>query len=134
MNEDIQALFEKAEASLSAARLLAAEGYPDFAASRAYFAMFYVAEALLSSLGQSYSTHGGVVGAFGREFAKKGKLDAKFHRWLIDSQDIRNVGDYGIGASVSKEQAADLIAQAEEFLEAGRDHLLSEGGAEGGRS
>lgn len=82
MNEDVKALFEKAESSLSAARLLVEEGYPGFAASRAYYAMFYVAEALLSSLGQSYSTHGGVVGAFGREFAKRRKLDAKFHRWL----------------------------------------------------
>ncbi|MBI5244846.1 MAG: HEPN domain-containing protein [Elusimicrobia bacterium] len=123
MNEDIKALFEKAESSLSAARLLVGEGYPGFAASRAYYAMFYVAEALLASLEQSYSTHGGVVGAFGREFAKIGKLDAKFHRWLIDGQDIRNVGDYGVGAAVSKEQAVGLIAQAQEFIEAGRNYL-----------
>ncbi|MBI3090492.1 MAG: HEPN domain-containing protein [Candidatus Tectomicrobia bacterium] len=128
MKEEIDALFEKAESSLSAARLLVEEGYPGFAASRAYYAMFYVAEALLSSLGHSYSTHGGVIGAFGREFAKKAKLDAKFHRWLIDSQDIRNAGDYGVGTAVSKEQAVDLIAQAGAFIEAGRDYLQSEGG------
>ena len=73
------------------------------------------------------STHGGVVGAFGREFAKTAKLDAKFHRWLIDGQDIRNVGDYEVGVEISKEQAMELIAHAEAFVGAGRDHLQSEG-------
>jgi len=127
MNKGMKVLFEKAEESLSAARLLANEGYYGFAASRAYYAMFYVAEALLASLGQAYSTHGRVVGAFGREFAKTAKLDAKFHRWLIDGQDIRNVGDYEVGVEISKEQAMELIAHAEAFVGAGRDHLQSEG-------
>jgi uncharacterized protein (UPF0332 family) len=130
MNVEVKELLEKAESSLSAAGLLLKEGYPGFAASRAYYAMFYVAEALLSSLGQSYSTHGGVVGAFGREFAKTAKLDAKFHRWLIDGQDLRNVGDYAVGSTVSSAQADELLAQARELVESGRDYLESEGSKE----
>jgi uncharacterized protein (UPF0332 family) len=39
--------FQKARYSLAAAELLTSEGYHDIAASRAYYAMFYVAEALL---------------------------------------------------------------------------------------
>ena len=30
----------------------------------------------------------------GREYAKSGRLDPEFHRWLIDAQDFRNIGDY----------------------------------------
>ncbi len=70
-----------------------------------------------ASLGQAYSSHGGVLSAFGREFAKAGRLDGKFHRWLLDAQDFRNVGDYGVDATITLEQAAQVCAWAREFLE-----------------
>ncbi|MGH8566242.1 MAG: HEPN domain-containing protein [Gammaproteobacteria bacterium] len=47
------------------------------AAARAYYAMFYVAEALLYERGLSFRKHAGVHGAFGQHFAKSGVLDAK---------------------------------------------------------
>ncbi len=40
-------LLAQAQESLAAAKLLEAGGYHGFAASRAYYAMFYVAEAFL---------------------------------------------------------------------------------------
>ena len=43
MNRDISDLLDKAERSLSAARLLLDQGHYDFAGSRCYYAMFYVA-------------------------------------------------------------------------------------------
>ena len=52
---EVQALIEKAKESTAAAQSLAKDDHYDFAASRAYYAMFYVAEALLAHLGQSYS-------------------------------------------------------------------------------
>jgi uncharacterized protein (UPF0332 family) len=93
MPPEVLKLLAKARESLEAAELLRSQGYAGFAASRAYYAMFYVAEALLRSMGQSYSSHGAVQAAYGREFAKSGKLDARFHRRLIDAQDFRNSGD-----------------------------------------
>ena len=50
---EVQALIDKAKESSKVARKLAKDGYCDFAASRGYYAMFYVAEALLAHLGQS---------------------------------------------------------------------------------
>ena len=104
MSPDTTAQLEKAKESLAAANLLRRQGYNNFAASRAYYSMFYVAEALLASLGQSYSSHAAVQPAYGREFAKIARLDAKFHRRMIDAQDLRNIGDYGLGAAISPEQ------------------------------
>jgi len=69
VNADIMAQINKAQESLSAAELLLDQGYGEFAASRAYYAMFYIAEALLASRGQSYSSHAAVQAAYGREFA-----------------------------------------------------------------
>jgi len=91
LKNELEALLDKADESLSAAKLLLDQGYAPFAASRAYYAMFYSAHSLLLDIGQSYSQHSQVIGAFGREFAKTGKLDPTLHRHLIDSQDLRNV-------------------------------------------
>jgi uncharacterized protein (UPF0332 family) len=59
--------------------------------------MFYTAEALLIEWDLSYNSHSAVIAAFGKTFAKTGILDAKFHRYLLDAQDVRNIGDYSIG-------------------------------------
>ena len=107
MSPGIEALITKAKDSLAAAQILIKDGYYDFAASRGYYAMFYVASALLANLGLSYSTHAAVISAFGREFAKTEKLDPKFHRWLIDAQDLRNIGDYGVGCVFRTKPATD---------------------------
>lgn len=125
---EIEALVAKAKESLDAAQGLLRDGHPDFAASRGYYAMFYVAEALLAALGQSYSRHSAVIAAFGREYARAGELDAKFHQWLIAAQNFRNIGDYGIETHVSKEQAQSVCAWAKEFILAAEACLSKKGG------
>ena len=86
--------------------------------------MFYVAEAMLLQLGLSYSKHSAVISAFGREYAKTGIIDSKFHRWLIDAQDFRNIGDYGIDAHISEDDANSVCDWASEFIEQAEDFLL----------
>ena len=116
MKDDIEYLLEKAKESLDAAALLNHEGYPSFAASRAYYSMFYVAEALLLNINLSFSSHSAVISAFGREFIRTGKIDAKFHRYLIDAQDLQNLGDYGVGKKISPEQAQEILSWSREFI------------------
>jgi uncharacterized protein (UPF0332 family) len=123
VNTDIAAQIGKAKESVAAAELLVEQGYGEFAVSRAYYAMFYVAQALLASRGQSYSSHAAVQAAYGREFAKSGELDAGFHRRLLDAQDLRNVGDYGIDMTITPEQAMQVISWAREFLEVAVSYL-----------
>jgi uncharacterized protein (UPF0332 family) len=115
MKAEVAALLEKATSSRRAAALLAAQDYLDFAASRAYYALFYVAEALLAE-GLSFSSHAAVIAGFGRTFAKPQRLDPRFHRYLIDAQDLRTLGDYGVGAGVTRAQLTDLLAWVDEFL------------------
>lgn len=110
-------LLLKARQSVSAAKILLENGYPDYAASRAYYSMFYVAEAFLIGEGMSFSSYAGVISAFGRNFAPTGKVPIQFHRFLIDAQDLRNAGDYGQLNAVSDEQANEQIMNAEMFLE-----------------
>ena len=95
MTEDQQELLEEARDSLSAARLLLTGGYPGYAASRAYYAMFYIAEAFLEGEGMSFSRHSAVIAAFGHHFARTGKAPVEFHRFLLEAQELRHSGDYG---------------------------------------
>jgi len=121
---EIESLLARAVDSVAAGRTLLVAGHPDFAASRAYYAMFYVAEALLATLGQSYNSHSSVIASFGREFAKTGRLDPKYHRWLISAQNFRNLGDYGIEAHVSNQQAELSCSWAEQFIHVAQTMLL----------
>lgn len=57
MTAEQAALLRKAETSLQAAQLLAAEGFYEIAVSRAYYTMFYVAQALLLGEGLAFSEH-----------------------------------------------------------------------------
>jgi uncharacterized protein (UPF0332 family) len=88
-------LLRKAGDSLNAAKLMQQNGYYDFAASRAYYAMFYLAEAFLLEYSLAFSKHSAVIAAFGERFTKTGLVPAELHRYLRDGQDSRNVGDYG---------------------------------------
>jgi len=117
MTDDQRDLLQKAQDSTKAARLLLSEGYSDFAVSRAYYAMFYVAQAFLEGENFSFSKHSAVIAAFGQHFARTGRMPAEFHRYLIEAMDMRHEGDYALGRTISDTQAAEQISRAEEFLE-----------------
>lgn len=123
MSPEQAALLRKAADSIRAARLLQGDGLFDFAVSRAYYAMFYVAEAFLLGDGLSFSKHSAVIAAFGDQFAKPGVVPAEFHRYLIEGQDSRNVGDYDTGPGLTEAQAKEQIAHAEGFLDLARQRL-----------
>ena len=123
MTDQARKLLDKASRAILAAEALAQHGDADFAAGRAYYAMFYAASALLAEKGLHYRRHRGVHKAFAQHFVKTGLLDTQHHRHLLDAFDMRVLGDYGADAVVSAEQATAMIAQAREFPGAARRHL-----------
>lgn len=122
MTEDPD-LLRKAQRYLESARLLREAGDRDSAVSRTYYAAFYVAEVLLDALGLSFSSHRAVISAFGQEFAKTGRLDARFHRLLISAFEKRQRADYLADAGLDDMEVAQLIADAESFASAARAWL-----------
>ncbi|MGD1951278.1 MAG: HEPN domain-containing protein [Leptolyngbyaceae cyanobacterium] len=85
MTANLSAFIDKAKESLEASKLLAENGLYDFAGARAYYTMFYIAEAFPWQKGLSFSSHAAVIAAFGREIAKPGLVPVEFHRYLIDA-------------------------------------------------
>lgn len=116
-------LLEKAERAIQAADVLLSALGAEFAAGRVYYAMFYVAEALLHERDQVFSKHSGLHAAYGKEFAKPSLLDPKFHRWLLDAFDVRLQEDYDAETLVSGERVEEMLEQARTFLAAAQEFL-----------
>jgi len=123
VNPEVKALLENARRSQKVAAKLFKDGDVDFAASRAYYALFYTAEALLLSRDLSFSSHSAVIANFGKEFAKTGTLNSKFHHYLMESQDRRNIGDYSVLAEATKEEVREMLAWAKEFIKVAESYL-----------
>ena len=123
MIEETGQLLDKADRAITAAETLLRAGSTDFAAGRAYYAMFFTAEALLLEKGLSYSKHSAVHASFGKIFAKERIIDKKFHRWLLDAFDQRIIGDYGVEAIITRQDVEVMIDHAREFLVAARQIL-----------
>ena len=110
-------LLSRARESVAAARLLQQAGHHGFAASRAYYSMFYIAEAFLLGKGLSFSRHSAVHAAFGQHFTKAGTVPVKYQSYLVGGMEVRHAGDYDDVDSVSAEEALTQINRAQEFLD-----------------
>ena len=111
-------LLRKAAQRIAAARDLLRLGHVEDAISRAYYAMFYLAEAFLDGEGLRFSSHAAVIGEFGRRFAKTGRVPVELHGLLLKAQEARHGGDYEDVYLLSAEDAELHIERAERFLEA----------------
>ena len=122
-SKQYKSLLEKAERFIHSARLLAAEGDFDSAASRLYYAMFYTAQILLESRGMSFSSHKATLSAYGQHFAKSQEIDPRFHKALLDAFSQRQLGDYAVSSGLRKEDIEVLINDATAFLHTAREFL-----------
>ena len=116
MNSEQQRLLEKANRSLQAAQELNYKKFSEFAVSRAYYSMFYIATAFLEGEGLSYSRHSAVIAVFGERFARTNRVPIEFHRYLIDAERTRLRGDYNTDPNITEKDAEKLIQRAEEML------------------
>jgi len=106
ISPEIQHYLNLADESHAAAKVMIDNGFIRFSAAQTYYTMFYLAQAMLLSKGLTFSSHSAVVAAYGREFAKTGLLAPKFHRYIIDAEELREVGHYGgVGEEVTDEAA-----------------------------
>ena len=110
--------FERARACLEEARTLDRAHLPYGAASRAYYAVFHAARALLFSTGIEVQTHRGVAAMIGEHFVKPGALDSAMGRLLSRMQRDREDADYLAGAVFTESDTREMIANAESFLAA----------------
>lgn len=116
-------LLAKADRALAAAQSLLDHGDPEFAISRAYYAMYYAATGILHERGLAFRKHTAIHAAVAEHFTRTGALDPKYHRWILDAFDARITADYGVEADFTAQDAALRIDRAREFAAAVRKLL-----------
>jgi len=117
----------KATQKLAAARADLEAGRYDDAASRAYYAMFHAARAVLAARGLTAKTHAGLGAVFAEQFVRTGVIDARFGRWFGQGRRAREVGDYDDFLAVEPDEATQTVDHAAQFVDEMRRQLRSEG-------
>jgi uncharacterized protein (UPF0332 family) len=80
ISSEIQHYLNLADESHEVAETLIKLGHIRFSAAQSYYTIFYLAQAMLLSRGLIFSKHSAIAAAYGKEFARTGLLDTKFHR------------------------------------------------------
>ena len=121
--EEARVWLNKGERSLEVGRVLLAQGFYPEALSRAYYAMFYAAKAALTLEGVHVRKHSSVISAFGRCFAKTGRVPSRLHVALREALDDRHEADYALISDISREEAERRMEEANEFISQARGLL-----------
>lgn len=114
----------RATTYLHSAEILFEEEDYESAVSRAYYAMFYMARALLQRKGIETKTHSGLRQQFGLHFVKDGPISTPFARVLDEAEDLRALAEYAESTGViSAEDARACIDAARSFVGRMRQEL-----------
>lgn len=121
MNKEIQkerivAEISRAKEALTAAKnLLEDELFAD-SISRAYYAIFHAARAVLLTKEIDPDSHSGAITMFGLHFVKTGLIEERFGKIFNEAKDARELGDYIVTKEFTKEETSKRVKQAIEFL------------------
>jgi uncharacterized protein (UPF0332 family) len=109
---------DRARAKLRTAERLLADGELDDAISRAYYAAFHAAHALLLTVGLEPKTHEGTLSLFGLHFVRAGRIDMSHARALRAIKEDRENGDYAEIVFFDAQEARQRVDSAGSLLEA----------------
>ncbi len=124
--KEVALYIENADESLSVAQLDLDNDFNAAAINRAYYAIFYAANALLATKKLARSKHSGVLAAFRQHFVKTGLLPSELSEIYGQVMDDRHESDYDIMSATSREDAVIDIQQARHFVDEVRAWLRRE--------
>ena len=125
--KDVQDYIQRSKDALEVAATMITHQYWSDAVSKAYYAMFYAANAIILTKGISASKHSAVISIFGEQFARTNVIDRRFHREFIDAFDNRQTADYSPRVLITPEDARNRLKAANEFVDAVINYLQKEG-------
>lgn len=105
-----------ADEALRAAGALVDLGLPADAASRAYYAAFHAARALLYSIGVEERSHAALRTQLSRHFVKTGKLAAARSKDLAQLEALRVAGDYDSAFALGVDDVRPEVEKAARFI------------------
>ena len=121
----IKAMLNKADEKLLSAGRDCEDGFYGDASSRAYYAAFHAISAVLAFHGFTFSSHAQTLGAFNREFIKKGYFPTESFRKVQRLFEDRQVADYDWNISIDAQTAEKDLSDAKWLVSACRDYLIA---------
>ncbi|MBI5700801.1 HEPN domain-containing protein [Candidatus Saganbacteria bacterium] len=112
LKPQINAMMQKSEEALKDASVLFDLGSYGAAASRAYYAVFHMLQAVLLVKNLSFSKHSGVIGGFSRHFIKEGLFPREYAGKIKNLWKNREIGDYEYETKISSKDARESIEEA----------------------
>ena len=125
--KNIAAEVSRGEESLDAARILLAAGKHADSVSRAYYAAFHFARALLLTLPEEPRSHGGVERLLQRDFVRTGALDPDTGKLFSRLQKFRQDADYTAEYLFTMAGATEEVQAAQRFVDSARAVLVQGG-------
>ena len=114
---DIQRYMRSAREALTSAQNNYAQADYRTAVNRAYYAVFYAANAMLATLGLQRSKHSGVKAAFQERFIKTGMIEVAYSKDYDETMKKRDIADYDVAVAVEEPFARDGVERARRFVE-----------------
>jgi len=124
---EVRLYLDRTHVDLQAAQGNLDLGFYGVAITRAYYAMFYAASALLASKGISRSKHTGVHSAFSEHFVKTGLIETEYAKMLGYAFDSRLDSDYDITFLADRTLAEEILRDAGCFVERIESYLCQAG-------
>jgi uncharacterized protein (UPF0332 family) len=112
-----------AEEELATSQLLLNNQHCRAGVSRAYYAMYYATQALLTAKNITSRTHKGVIQQFSQHFIKTGDFPVSMAQDLKRNYDLRQLSDYEEAIALTQEQATQALAGSIEFVSRVRVYL-----------
>jgi uncharacterized protein (UPF0332 family) len=112
----IERYLARARRVLRTGHLVLEDGDYITAVNRAYYAIFYAANALLATKGLERSKHSGVIAAFRQHFVKTGLIEAEYSRFYGAAMDDRHESDYEVESVLDYDKAKRDLDWAKRFV------------------
>lgn len=115
--KEIESLIQRATKYLKSAQILLEEKDYESSVSRTYYAMFFSAQAMLLTKNLSFSSHKGVISAFGEHFLRTGVLPKELGRELNRAFEKRQISDYEYKFVISEQEAEKILVNGKKLVE-----------------
>ena len=108
---------QQAQQALQEAKVLFRENLFLGTTNRAYYALFYSVQALVTLQGETVSKHSGVLAFFDRVYIKPGIFPKDLSKILHLAFDRRQANDYGEFSTIDEAEMEATLKDAEVFVE-----------------
>lgn len=115
-NAEIRLYLDNAKEMLAVAQLMLSNDFYSSTINRAYYAIFYAANALLLTKNLAQNKHSGVINAFRLHFIKTGLFTLEFSRIYGRAMEDRHESDYELESPATKEDAELNLEGAHQFV------------------